>query len=134
LIDTDWVIDVLHGMTSAEQALLDLAPEGLAISLITYGELFEGAHYARNPEQATDGLRAFLREKDVLLLTTEIMERFAIVRGQLPRQIRKQVGDMDLLIAATAIHHDLALLTRNVRDFRLVPGLTLFGDTDQKST
>jgi tRNA(fMet)-specific endonuclease VapC len=62
------------------------------------------------------------------------MERFAIVRGQLPRQIRKQVGDMDLLIAATAIHHDLALLTRNVRDFRLVPGLTLFGDTDQKST
>ena len=34
---------------------------------------------------------------------------------------------MDLLIAATVLTHDLTLHTRNVRDFRHVPGLTLYG-------
>ena len=32
---------------------------------------------------------------------------------------------MDLLIAATALEHHLALLTNNRRDFTLVPGLRL---------
>jgi len=69
----------------------------------------------------------------VLPLTTAIMERFAIVRGQLSRPQRQQIGDMDLLIAATALHHDLTLLTRNTRDFRLVPGLKRFGDKEGSS-
>lgn len=59
------------------------------------------------------------------------MERFAIVRGQRPQ--RQQIGDIDLLIAATALHHDLTLLTRNVRDFRLVPGLKRYGDKEGSS-
>lgn len=41
LIDTDSVIDVLHGNADAEHTLLDLAPDGLGVSLITYGELYE---------------------------------------------------------------------------------------------
>lgn len=61
-------------------------------------------------------------------MTIDIMERFAIVRGQPSRPIRQQMGDMDLLIAATALHHDLTLLTRNMRDFRLVPNPTLFDE------
>ncbi|MGI8483868.1 MAG: type II toxin-antitoxin system VapC family toxin [Thermomicrobiales bacterium] len=133
LIDTDWIVDVLHDNEHAMQTLLDLAPDGLAISLITYGDLYEGAHYARDPQQALGGLRAFLRGKEVLPLTTAIMERFAIVRGQLSRPQRQQIGDMDLLIAATALHHDLTLLTRNVRDFRLVPGLKRYGDKEGSS-
>lgn len=130
LVDTDWIIDVLHGNADAERTLLDLAADGLTVSLITYGELFEGAHYARNPQVALGGLHAFLRDKELLPLTIDVMERFAIVRGQLSRSVRQQVGDMDLLIAATALHHDLVLLTRNLRDFRLVPDLRLFGDPE----
>ena len=59
-------------------------------------------------------------------LTVPIMERFGILRGQLDRQVRQQIGDMDLLIAATALTLDLILLTRNLRDFKLIPGLTLY--------
>ncbi len=133
LIDTDLIVDILHDTEQAVQTLLDLAPDGLAISLITYGELYEGAHYARDPRQALGGLRAFLRGKEVLPLTTAIMERFAIIRGQLSRPQRQQIRDMDLLIAATALHHDLTLLTRNIRDFRLVPNLKRYGDKEGSS-
>jgi tRNA(fMet)-specific endonuclease VapC len=133
LVDTDWIIDVLHGSADAEETLLDLAPEGLAVSLITYGELYEGAHYARDSRPALAGLRTFLDGKELLPLTVEVMERFAILRGQLSRQVRQQVGDMDPLIAATALSHDLTLLTRNLRVFRLVPDLILYGEPDEAS-
>ena len=126
LVDTDWIVDALHDLPAAVQTLLELAPQGLAVSLISYGELFEGAYYARDPQTALAGLAAFLQGKDILPLTVPIMERFGIVRGQLSRQLRQQIGDMDLLIAATALEHDLTLLTRNVRDFQHVPDLKLY--------
>ncbi len=52
LIDTDWVIDVLNGQQVAASALVALAPQGLFLSVITYGELYEGAYHSRNPQTA----------------------------------------------------------------------------------
>ena len=49
LIDTDWVVDVLRGQQPAIQSLREIAVDGLAISIITYGELVEGAVHAQNP-------------------------------------------------------------------------------------
>lgn len=126
LVDTDWIVDALHGYPAAIQTLVDLAPQGLAVSLVSYGELYEGAYYARDSQVALEGLRDFLRGKELLPLTTTIMQRFAVVRGQLPRQLRRQIGDMDLLIGATALTHDLTLLTRNHRDFKRIPDVKLF--------
>ena len=126
LVDTDWIIQVLRGDSDAIQTLEELAEGGLAVSLITYGELFQGAFYARDAEQAQSLLREVLAGKDIVSLTEPIMERFAIVRGQLTRNQRQQVGDMDLLIAATALQYDLTLVTFNVRDFQLIPGLRLY--------
>jgi tRNA(fMet)-specific endonuclease VapC len=126
LIDTDWIIDVLHGQDAAVQTLNELEPQGLAVSLISYGELYQGAYYARNRAEAVAGLRDFLEGKDLLPATTSIMERFGIVRGLLTRQLRQQVGDMDLIIAATARTYDLTLLTRNLRDFQHIPELRVY--------
>ncbi len=126
LIDTDWVIQVLHGNADAIQTLEDLAPQGLAISLISYGELYQGAHYAHDPKSALQALADVLDGFEMVPLTHASMERFAVVRGQLTRNQRQQVGDMDLLIAATAIEHDLILVTFNRRDYGLVPSLTLY--------
>jgi len=54
------------------------------------------------------------------------MERFAILRGGLPRGLRSQIGDMDLLIGATALSHNLTLVTRNLKDFENIPNLSIF--------
>jgi len=126
LLDTDWIVDVLKGQETAIKTILELAPSGLALSIITYGELYEGAAFAHDPEPALSGLRSFLKGKAILSLTQPIMERFAQIRGSLPRPLRQQIGDLDILIAATCLEHNLTLLTRNLKDFQKIPDLKLY--------
>ncbi len=127
LLDTDWVVDILNGQEQAIHTVSELAPAGLAISIITYGELYEGAAFARDPEPALFGLQfPHLKGKAMLPLTQPIMERFAQIRGSLPRPVRQQIGDLDILIAATCLAHNLTLLTRNLKDFQKIPTLKLY--------
>jgi tRNA(fMet)-specific endonuclease VapC len=93
LLDTDLVVDILTGQEKAIHTVLELAPAGLAVSIITYGELYEGAAFAREPEPALSGLRSFLTGKPILPLTQPIMEQFAHIRGNLPKPVRQQIGD-----------------------------------------
>lgn len=126
LVDSDWVIDALNGRADAIQTLEELARDGLAISLITYGELYEGVHYSRDPAGALAVLRDFLSGKDIYPLSEQTMERFAIVRGGLSRALRQQIGDLDLVIGATALADDLIVVTRNLRDVQHIPDLRLY--------
>jgi predicted nucleic acid-binding protein len=125
LIDTDWIIDCLYGRIDAVETLVELSADGLAVSLMTYGELYQGAYYARAPQHALRGLRTFLRGKRLLPLDRAIVERFGILRGDLQRR-GLTIGDMDLLIAATALHHDLTLVSRNLRHFSRIADLRLY--------
>ena len=133
LLDTDWIVDVLNGQDAATQTLIKLAPSGLALSLISYGELYEGAYFSRDPRTALEVLRTFLEGKELLPLTPAIMEQFALIRGRLSKQLRRQIGDTDLLIAATALHHDLVLLTRNLKDFQHIPNLKLYSTSGKSA-
>jgi tRNA(fMet)-specific endonuclease VapC len=126
LLDTHWIVDVLNGQETAIKTILELASSGLALSIITYGELYEGAAFAHDPQPALAGLHSFLKGKAILPLTTAVMERFAQIRGSLPRSIRQQIGDLDMLIAATCLEHNLTLLTRNRKDFQQIPNLKLY--------
>src|SRR5688572_6319514 len=92
LIDTDWIIDYLKGMKRAGRLLDSLSHAGIAISLITYGELFEGIYYGRAPQQQEQIFRSFLRVCRVLPLSTGSMERFAHIRGLL-RAKGQLIGD-----------------------------------------
>lgn len=126
LVDTDYVVDVLNNRETAIRLLMELAPQGLAVSMLSYAELYEGAYYARNPEAALAALESFLKGKTLLPVSLTVVRRFAVLRGSLTRAVRQQAGDLDLRIAATALAFDLTLLTHNLRDFQLVPGLRLY--------
>ena len=125
LIDTDWVVDYLKGKAPAVQLLESLAQEGAAISLITYGEIYEGIYYGKDRERHEKGFRGLLQIVDILSLNPLILEEFARIRGEL-RAKGQLIGDLDLLIAATAIYHNLTLLTHNIRHFSRVPILKLY--------
>ncbi len=125
LVDSDWVADWLHGRPDTVQLLTTLSSAGLAISLVTDGEIYEGIYFARDPLRSEQAFRQFLRSVDVLPLTRPIMRRFARIRGDLRRR-GQIIGDPDLLIAATALQHDRTLLTRNLRHFQRIPELKLY--------
>jgi tRNA(fMet)-specific endonuclease VapC len=125
LLDADWVIDALADRRNAASRIKELSSDGIGISIVTLGEVYEGAFGFAVPEQQLLSLRRFLAPFPVVPLSDPIMERFARLRSQLRRQ-GKIVPDFDLLVAATATEHDLTLLTRNVRHFERIPDLTLY--------
>jgi len=88
LVDTHWVASALNGRPDATTLLRTLAPAGIAISLITFGEIYEGIYYSSrtDPKVAERGFLRFLRAVPVLPLNRAIMKRFARIRGQLRAQ------------------------------------------------
>ena len=113
---------------AALNVLATLRRDGLAVSIVTLGELFEGAYHSASPHDGVRAIRDFLSGYTVLNLSEEIIERFAQNRAQL-RDEGKTIPDLDLLIAATALDHDLTLVTRNLRHFTRIPGLRIYGTT-----
>jgi tRNA(fMet)-specific endonuclease VapC len=124
LADTDYLIDARGGISAALGSLQQMSDQGVAVSIVSLGEIFEGAYGFPDPARLLTGFRQFLATYPVLPLIDPIMEVFAATRARL-RRTGQLIPDLDLLIAATAIHHDLALVTRNRRHFDRIPGLNL---------
>jgi len=125
LIDTDWVIDHLNHMEHVTRRLEERAPEGLALSIISLAELYEGVYYSRDPVESEAALQRFLNpELTILGLDEESCKIFGKERGRL-RAAGLMIGDCDLLIGATALRHNLILLTNNRRHFERIEGLRM---------
>ncbi len=91
------------------------------ISILTVAEL-EGGVY-RDPAQS-DVRRAALDALDGKLDVIPFDEaELAAYRAILAAIGYNRARVLDRLIAATALAHDLALATRNPKDFRDIPGL-----------
>jgi tRNA(fMet)-specific endonuclease VapC len=125
LIDTDWVIDHLRQVEVVTRRLEELTPEGLALSIVSLAELYEGVYYSRDPVRSEEVLKNFLSpELEILDNDQETCQIFGRERGRL-RQQGRSIGDMDLFIAATCLRHNLSLLSNNRRHFEQVEGLEI---------
>ena len=124
LIDTDWVIDHMHGRRRVISRLEELAPYGLGLSIISLAELYEGVFYSTNPQSEERAMLDFLPAVEVIPLDDQICRLFARERGRL-RSTGAIIGDLDILIGATALRHDLTLLTNNRRHFERITGLDI---------
>ena len=124
LIDTDWVIHYLNGMPEIVDRLSRSKEAGLALSVISLAELYEGVFHSRDPEGNERALYDFLEGVVVLGLDEETCKIFGRERGRL-RADGKTTGDFDLLIGATALQHNLTVLTNNRRHFEVIESLSL---------
>ena len=124
LIDTDVIIDNLRGDTAATEWLHRHRGNQLAVSILTVGELYKGAYRHPDRDAQLGALASYLGRFAILGLTDAIMHRYGLeyaalrARGQL-------IDDIDLPIAASALTHDLRLVTRNLRHFDRVPRLVI---------
>ena len=128
LADSDVIASWLVGIQRVDANLATLKRQGLAVSTITYLEVFEGIIGGRNPRRNRQVFRTFLRGIRVIVVSRPIAERAAEIRLELRAQ-RRQVDHhaMDILIAATGIEHGITLVTGNIRDYADIPGLQLYG-------
>lgn len=129
LVDTDWIIDHFNRVQSVTRRLRALEAQGLAVSIISVAELWEGVYFSKDPDRSQDILEEFLAGVVILGVDEEICKRFGQLRGSL-REQGKLVGDFDLMIAATALRHDLTLLTNNRRHFETIEGLPIESATN----
>ncbi len=125
LIDTDWLADHLVGRQAAVALIDRLTPDGIAISILTYAEIYEGVSFGRNSRHAEGVLRGFLVGVPVLAFSRPVARRYAGISGTLRSQ-GILLPAPDMLIAATPVHHDLTLVTRNLRHYERIPDLTLY--------
>jgi predicted nucleic acid-binding protein len=104
----------------------NIPSEALHISVLTLGEIRKGV------ENLQDGAR---REKLRLWLEHDLVDWFgsrilpvdipvADRWGRMLAQVGRPVPSIDSLLAATALHHELRLVTRNQKDFDY-PGLEI---------
>ena len=96
----------------------------LHVSVITVGELYTWALRAKASPQREQDLLDLLNDVRVLEVTEEIARKFGEFRAAL-FDAGLSVPEMDLMIAATALVHNLTVVTHNVQDFANVPGLSI---------
>jgi len=129
LIDSDYIADYLKGKSPATTLLKTLFPKGIAISIVTFAEIYEGIYYGHDPERYKEVFRHFLKGVRVLGINQETAKQFALIRGEL-RKKGQLIPQPDLFIAATAIHHNLTLVTRNLKDYTRIPQLRYYQDPE----
>ncbi|GIV79646.1 MAG: hypothetical protein KatS3mg050_4040 [Litorilinea sp.] len=127
LIDSDWVIDHLSDVQDAAELLSRLAAEGIAISIITYMEVYQGVIRSPDPVQAQERFDALLEGIVVLPFSLSVARRCAQLRNHLKEQGKRvNARALDLIIAATALEYNLTLVTRNIADYDDIPDLELY--------
>jgi tRNA(fMet)-specific endonuclease VapC len=114
ILDTDTLVLFQQGHAAVCQRLLAHSIDELAISVITVEEQLSGWYTLLRRAKSPEHLARFR----ILSFTLPTIDRF--------EQLKKRklgVKHMDLRIAAVALEHAGTLVTRNVRDFQLVPDL-----------
>src|SRR6266567_1178447 len=95
----------------------------VATSIIVYAEVVEYIKSLPNFTQRHHELQQLLREIYPYFLTYPILERYADIRRKIrPPYGKGLIGDMDTLIAATALERHLTIITKD-HDFERVPHL-----------
>jgi predicted nucleic acid-binding protein len=95
----------------------------VATSILVYGEVVEYIKGFSNFEERHSQLRRLLREVYPYFLTYPILERYADIRRELrPPKGPGIIGDIDTLIAATALDRGLTVVTTD-EDFKRVTSL-----------
>ena len=107
-----------------------LAADDMATSIVSFHEQVQGwlayLNQARKPDHVVvaysklETIWRWFLKMNVLSFTSEAQDRFTELKRQCPR-----LKAMDLRIASIALTTDSVLLSRNLRDFRQVPGLSV---------
>jgi predicted nucleic acid-binding protein len=115
LLDTTVLLDVLRARQNRRSMLAELVAGGhiLATAAINVGEVYAGMRIGE--ETRTE---AFLSSLDCYPMTAAIARRAGSLKSAWAQK-GKTLSLADMIVAATALEHGLALMTDNRKDFPL---------------
>ena len=94
----------------------------LVTTRFNIAELYVGIARSNDPRREEKAIHVLLSDFEILEFTDAAARVFGSTTGFL-QKIGKPSGDMDVLIAATAMVHGHELITRNPRHFHHIPDL-----------
>jgi predicted nucleic acid-binding protein len=127
LFDTDAISEALRPRPAPRYLrwLREVSREDQYTSAVVIGELYAGAFRSSGAERHLKNIEArVLPAVNVLAYDGATARVYGRVRAELEAAGRR-LADADLQIAATALLHDLELVTGNVKHFGRVPTLRI---------
>jgi len=123
LLDTNVVIAFFNGnkeILERIQAEIDK----ISLSALVIAELNYGAKASQKAKENLEKLDRFLDIVKVVPFNLECAKIFGTIKSKL-RKLGKPTGEMDALIAATAISHKATLITGNRKHFENIESLKI---------
>lgn len=128
LIDTDIASFIFKGSNYADPYLPLLNGQELALLFMTVAELFQWAILRQWGELRLIQLEQYLSNYLIIPVDRPLCRAWAQVRANCQSEGRR-ISPQDAWIAATAIRHDIPLVTHNVKDFLGIANLPLYPKT-----
>ena len=134
LFDTDAISELLRPRPAMAYInwLLRVSREEQFTSAVVIGELYKGAYRSQDCDRHLANIeQRILPSVTVLPYDIDTAKVFGKIRAHLEKA-GTILPDADLQIAATAVRHNLELVTGNLRHFRRISGLkinTILADT-----
>jgi predicted nucleic acid-binding protein len=131
IFDTTFLIDLIKGDKGAIQKAKEIDAEGTfkAISVVTVQEYLRGIYYLFSHDKKL--LKTKLEKAEAELIRFEILPykyEIAKTAAEIDAQLAlngQTISFSDTIIAATTLHYNLTLVTRNTEHFSRVPNLKI---------
>ena len=125
ILDTCTWIEYFHYRHGVRDYVEKLSPNQLCASEVTIAELTYGAINSSDYERHIKEPQKLRRDVTIYDIS-EVFEEYGHIRcalNKISKNKAKEVGQFDILIGATALHYGLTVVTDNIKDFSLMPGV-----------
>lgn len=123
LLDTNVCIAFLNGVDArVREVLLAADPADVVLCSVVKAELLYGARKSRHVDRNLGRLDSFFAAFESLDFDDAAASQYGLLRAALEAR-GTPIGANDLIIGATALAADAAVVTRDDAEFRRIPGL-----------
>lgn len=134
LLDTNVISELVSAKPNKNVIIWfeQIPADAFFLSVLTLGEIRKGIEKLQDNKREKKLLLWLEHDlpqmfgERILMISLQVADRW----GRLQGQVKRTLPAIDSLIAATALHHDMTLVTRNVEDFSDCYGLEIINPWD----
>ncbi len=124
LLDTDILIYSLKAHKMVQQNLRHHLHDPINVSAVTLMELYYGAYKSQKIANNLAKVKIIENSLEIIPVNREMVEIFGVLKSGLEK-VGKSLDDFDLILAATAMSHNLIIVTNNEKHFGRIDGLKM---------